>query len=70
MCLLNVREHLFFYPLVCPKQKEKLPHVTSASTNRGMYKSICEISDALLMWRRVFSAGQCSEEDGVFVGRV
>lgn len=32
MSLLNVREHLYFYPLVCPKQREKLPHVISANT--------------------------------------
>jgi len=35
-----------------------------------MYKIICEVSDALLLWRRVFSSGHCREEDGVFVGRV
>lgn len=39
MCLLDVREHLYFYPLVCPKQRKKLPSVTSASTNRGCIKA-------------------------------
>lgn len=67
VCLILENISLFIHWFV--QNREKIFLLWFLCTSR-IYRIICEVSNALLIWRKLFSAGQCSGEDGVFVEKV